>query len=94
LLTTAISGHSAKALLRPAPLLVFAMILLTFVSQFWVVGTMEALRGQMGSVAATPPTDALRVRFDRLHTVSVRLEMGVLIAGLVALVLTSRPTAP
>jgi hypothetical protein len=34
------------------------------------------------------------VRFDRLHTVSVRLEMGVLIAGLVALVLTSRPTAP
>ena len=94
LLATALSGHSAKALLRPAPLLVFAMILLTFVSQFWVVSTMEALRGQMGSVAATPPTDALRVRFDRLHTVSVRLEMGVLIAGLIALVLTSRPTAP
>src|SRR6202035_2139391 len=48
LLTTALNGHSAKALLRPAPLLVFAMISLTCVSQFWVVGTMEALRGQMG----------------------------------------------
>ncbi len=70
------------------------MIVLTFVSQFWVVGTMEALRTQMGSVAATPATNALRASFDRLHTISVRIESAVLFAGLVALAITSRKPAP
>jgi hypothetical protein len=90
LLATAVAEHSAKALLRPAPLLVLLMMALTFLSQFWVIGTMDALRAQMGSVSATPATSALRARFDRLHAVSVRLEMGVLAAGLIALALTSR----
>jgi uncharacterized membrane protein len=94
LIVTVIAEHSPKALLRPAPLLVLLMIVLTFLSQFWVIGTMDALRTQMGSVAATPATNALRARFDRLHTVSVRLEMGVLVAGLIALVLASRSPAP
>ncbi len=94
LITTMAAEHSVKALLRPAPLLVLAMIVLTFVSQFWVIGTMDALRGQMGSVSATPATNALRAKFDRLHTVSVRLEIGVLVAGLIALVLTSRRPGP
>jgi uncharacterized membrane protein len=93
LIATAVAGHSAKALLRPAPLLVLLMMALTFLSQFWVIGTMDALRAQMGSVSATPVTNALRARFDRLHTVSVRLEMGVLVAGLIALALTSRRPA-
>src|ERR1700722_2009197 len=56
LLVTAIWGRSAVALLRPAPLLVIVMLVLTFASQFWVMGTMDALRAQMGSVAAAPPT--------------------------------------
>ena len=78
------------ALLRPAPLLVIVMLVLTFVSQFWVMSTMDALRAQMGSVAAAPPTDALRASFDRLHRISVNLEMAVLVAGLLALFFTSR----
>jgi hypothetical protein len=90
LLVTAIWGRSAAALLRPAPLLVLAMVVLTFISQFWVSGTMDALRAQMGSVSATPATSQLRVSFDRLHGLSVRLEMAVLIAGLLALFFTSR----
>ena len=94
LIATAVGEHSPKALLRPAPLLVLLMMLLTFLSQFWVIGTMDALRAQMGSVAATPATNALRARFDHLHTLSVRLEMGVLAAGLIALALTSRRPAP
>jgi uncharacterized membrane protein len=93
LIATAVAEHSAKALLRPVPLLVLVMMALTFLSQFWVIGTMDALRAQMGSVSATPATNALRARFDRLHTVSVRLEMGVLVAGLIALALTSRKPA-
>jgi hypothetical protein len=48
----------------------------------------------MGSVSAMPASNALRASFDRLHTISVRLEMGVLLAGLAALVLISRKPAP
>jgi len=94
LIATAVEQRSVAALARPAPLLVFAMIVLTFISQFWVTGTMEALRAQMGSVAATPATNALRVSFDRLHVLSVRLEGAVLLCGLIALALTSRKPAP
>jgi hypothetical protein len=91
---TAMAERSAAALVRPAPLLVFAMIVLTFVSQYWVTGTMDALRVQMGSVSATPATNVLRASFDRLHVISVRLEGAVLLCGLVALALTSRKPAP
>src|SRR5579883_1002051 len=90
LLVTAIWARSAIALLRPAPLLVIAMVVLTFISQFWVMGTMDALRTQMGSVAATPATNNLRASFDRLHRISVDLELAVLAAGVVAMVFTSR----
>jgi len=91
---TALGERSAAALVSPAPLLVFAMIVLTFVSQYWVTGTMEAFRAQMGSVSATPATSALRISFDRLHVISVRLEGAVLLCGLVALALTSRKPGP
>ena len=90
LLVTAIWSRSAAALLRPASLLVLAMVVLTFVSQFWVTGTMDALRGRMGSVSATLASDQLRISFDRLHRISVNLEMVVLAAGLLALIFTSR----
>ena len=97
LIVTAIAERSPAALVRPAPLLVLAMIALTFVSQFWVTGTMDALRAQMiaqtGSVAATPASNALRVSFDRLHTASVRIEGAVLLCGLAALWLVSHKTA-
>jgi hypothetical protein len=94
LLVTALWGHSAAALLRPAPLLVFPMLVLTFVSQFWVIATMDALRAQMGSVAATPAGSTLRASFDRLHGLSVNLEMAVLVGGLIALFFTSRIPKP
>ena len=94
LIATAIGGRSFSALVRPAPLLVFVMIVLTFISQFWVTGTMEALRAQMGSVAATPATNALRASFDRLHVISVRLEGAVLFCGLAALAFASRKPTP
>ena len=94
LIATAAGARNPAALLRPAPLLVLLMIVLTFISQFWVSGNMAALRAQMGSLEVVPPGDALRASFDRLHRISVRLEVGVLLAGLAALFLTSRPPAP
>jgi hypothetical protein len=93
LIATAIEGKSAAALVRPAPLLVALMIVLTFVSQFWVSESMAALRTQMGSYDATPATNALRISFDRLHKVSVRIELAVLLSGLIALVFASRKPA-
>jgi hypothetical protein len=94
LVATAVGQRSAAALVRPAPLLVFAMIVLSLVLQFYVIGTMDALRAQMissvGSVSGTPGTNPLRASFDRLHTLSVRLEMAVLFGGIAALVLTAR----
>ena len=94
LVSTAVGQRSIAALARPAPLLVFLMIVLSMVLQFYVIGTMDALRAQMissvGSVSATPAGNPLRASFDRLHTLSVRLEMGVLVSGIAALVLTVR----
>jgi uncharacterized membrane protein len=93
LAATAAGARSFAALLRPGALLVGLMIVLTFVSQHWVTGAMDALRMQMGSVEATPASNPLRASFDRLHGVSVQLEMAVLLSGIAALVLTSRKPA-
>lgn len=94
LVATVAGARSAVALLRPAPLLVLLMVALTFISQFWISGNMAALRAQIGPLEALPASDALRVSFDRLHRISVRLEVAVLLAGLAALFLTSRTPSP
>jgi uncharacterized membrane protein len=83
-------AKSISALGRPAVLCVVAMMVLTAVSQFGVTTRLAALRNQMVSVDATPATNPLRVRFDRLHGVSVKLEGGVLLLGLAALFFTAR----
>ena len=73
------------SLVTPAALCVFLMIVLTVVSQHVVSPQMAVLRTQMGSIQATPAESPLRVEFDRWHRVSVRLESGVLLAGLVGM---------
>jgi hypothetical protein len=90
LVATVALEKSVAALARPAPLLVFVMILSTMASQFGVIARMDVLRAQMGSVDATPADNPLRVAFDRLHQYSVRLESVVLLSGLAALFLTAR----
>ncbi|HXQ27134.1 MAG TPA: DUF4149 domain-containing protein [Candidatus Acidoferrales bacterium] len=82
--------RSAKALARPAALGVILMLLLTLASQRFVIPRMAVLRTEMGSVDATPGSDPRRAEFDRLHSISVDLEGGVLVIGLVALFLTVR----
>jgi hypothetical protein len=90
LIATAALEKSVAALVRPAALLVFVMILCTMASQYSVIARMDVLRAQMGSVDATPAGNPLRLAFDRLHQYSVRLESAVLLSGLVALFLTAR----
>jgi len=83
-------ARTARWLIRPAALAVILMLLFTVASQHVVIPRMTALRNQMGSVAATPADSPLRVEFDRLHSVSVDLEAGVLLVGIVAIFLTGR----
>jgi len=81
---------SLRAFVEPAVLCVLVMAVLTIASQNYVIPKMEVLRGQMGSVAATPESDPRRAEFDRLHAASVRIEGGVLVVGLIGLFLASR----
>ena len=90
LLATMALERSVGALVRPAPLLVFMMIVCTTISQYGVIARMDQLRAQMGSIEATSAANPLRVAFDRLHQYSVWLESAVLLSGLVALFLTAR----
>jgi hypothetical protein len=83
-------ARSVKAVVKPAALGVVLMLLLTLESQRMVIPRMETLRRDMGSVDSTPPSDFRRAEFDRLHGVSVDLEAGVLLIGLVALFLSVR----
>ena len=82
--------RSLRAMTAPATLAVILMFVLTLASQRIVIPRMDVLRAQMGSVDAMPATNPLRAEFDRLHGISVQLEGGVLLIGLVALYLTAR----
>jgi hypothetical protein len=83
-------AQSFKGFVRPAAIGVLLMLLLTITSQRFVTPKLAALRTQMGSVAATPPTDPLRVEFDRLHGISVKIEGAVLLVGFAALFFSVR----
>ncbi|HMD32530.1 MAG TPA: DUF4149 domain-containing protein [Candidatus Acidoferrales bacterium] len=86
--------HNARALVRPAALLVFVMVILTAASQYGVAPRMADLRQQMvaehGSVAATPRTSPTREAFAHLHVASVGLELSTLLLGLGVLFITVR----
>jgi uncharacterized membrane protein len=71
-------------------ILIYAMILLTLVSQFAVGGRMAVLRTEMGIIDDIPQSDARRLEFNRLHQWSTRLEGAVLLLGLAVLYLTAR----
>ena len=64
-------------------LLVCAMLVLTLVSQFWIIPRMDTLRGSVGDFAAVPLDNPQRVQFDALHAWSTRVEGAVLLLGLV-----------
>ena len=93
LLMRVLRVRGLTALLAPAALCVGLMILLTAISQVAVSPRMAALRVQMGSIEATAEGNPLLAEFARLHTISVGLESGVLLVGMLALFLMAREAA-
>jgi uncharacterized membrane protein len=85
LLARVLRIRSLAGLVEPAALCVMLMILLTVISQVAVSPKMAVLRVQMGSIEATAAGSPLLAEFARLHTISVGLESGVLLAGMAAL---------
>jgi uncharacterized protein DUF4149 len=79
--------RSVANLVAPAAVCVGVMIALTAISQLTVSPRMAALRVQMGSIQATAAGNPLLAEFSRLHSISVSLESGVLLAGLAAMYL-------
>jgi uncharacterized membrane protein len=86
-------AQSVKALLQPAMLGVVLMMALTLVSQTRVTPRLAELRTEMVSVDATPKDDPRHIEFDRLHKVSVRIEVAVLVLGIAAVFCTVRSVA-
>jgi uncharacterized membrane protein len=70
-------------------ILICLMLVLTLVSQFWIIPHMDTLRARVGDFAVVPLTDPARVQFDALHVWSTRVEGAVLILGLIAVYLTA-----
>ena len=90
LLVRLVRTRSFASFATPAALCVVLMIALTAISQYTVSAKMAALRMQMGSIQATTADSPLLAEFSRLHTVSVSLESGVLLAGFAAMYLMVR----
>jgi uncharacterized membrane protein len=85
--------RSLTALLAPAALCVVLMIILTVISQLAVSPKMAVLRAHLGSIEATAAGNPLLAEFARLHTISVGLESGVLLAAMAALFLMVKDAA-
>jgi len=64
-------------------LLVCMMLVLTLVSQFWIIPRMDTLRASVGDFEAVPLDNPQRVQFNALHVWSTRVEGAVLLLGLV-----------
>jgi len=90
LLVRLIRTRSFASFVTPAALCVVLMIALTAISQYTVSAKMAVLRMQMGSIQGTTADSPLLAEFSRLHTVSVSLESGVLLAGFAAMYLMVR----
>jgi Domain of unknown function (DUF4149) len=82
--------RSLASFVTPAALCVVLMITLTAISQYTVSARMAVLRVQMGSIQSTGADSPLLREFSRLHTISVSLESGVLLAGFAAMYLMVR----
>jgi len=93
LLVRLIRIRSFASSVTPAAICVVLMIALTAISQYTVSAKMAVLRVQMGSIQGTAADSPLLAQFSRLHSISVSLESGVLLAGIAAMYLLVRELA-
>jgi hypothetical protein len=71
-------------------ILLILMLSLTAVSQFAIIPRMDLLRISAGEVSALPASNPIRAQFDSLHAWSTRIEMTVLLLGLIVLYSVAR----
>ncbi|HET7893409.1 MAG TPA: DUF4149 domain-containing protein [Candidatus Sulfotelmatobacter sp.] len=69
--------------------LICLMLVLTLLSQFWIIPRMDTLRASVGDFATVPLDNPGRAEFDSLHVWSTRVEGAVLLLGLVVVYLTA-----
>jgi hypothetical protein len=66
------------------------MLALTAISQFWIIPRMDVLRITVGEISALPASNPIRAQFDSLHAWSTRIEMTVLLLGVIVLYSVAR----
>jgi hypothetical protein len=71
-------------------ILILIMLALTAISQFAIIPRMDVLRISAGEVSMLPTSNPIHVQFDSLHAWSTRIEMTVLVLGLVVLYAVGR----
>jgi hypothetical protein len=70
------------------------MLALTAFSQFWIIPRMEAYRlAAGGAIDAVSPANPNRIGFNRLHNVSVKVEEGVMVGGVVLVFLLAHASS-
>jgi hypothetical protein len=69
---------------------IVVMLALTAISQFWIIPRMDVLRITAGEISALPAGNPIRAQFDSLHVWSTRIEMAVLVLGLIVLYSVAR----
>jgi hypothetical protein len=70
--------------------IVVFMLVLTAISQFAIIPRMDVLRITAGEISMLPVSNPTRAEFDSLHAWSTRIEMTVLLLGLVVLYSVAR----
>jgi hypothetical protein len=86
-------SDSSKTTKIVRPLLILVMVAAAALSHFWISPAMVSLRASMGvPIDEVPLNDPVRVWFNNLHQYSVALMGTAMIAGLVVLFLTVRPS--
>jgi uncharacterized membrane protein len=88
LLSSYLTNGSAR-IFAARHLLICMMLGLTFISQFWIIPRMDALRARVNDFTVMPIDNPLRMQFDALHVWSTRVEGTVLLLGLIAVYLTA-----
>jgi hypothetical protein len=69
--------------------IVFLMLGLTLLSQFWIIPRMDTLRATVSDFATVAIDNPVRAQFDALHVWSTRVEGLVLLLGLAVIYLTA-----
>ena|SRR5579859_7961919 len=70
-------------------LLVVLMLMLTLISQFWIIPRMDTLRATVSDFSTVPADNPARMQFDALHAWSTRVEGAVLLMGLIVVYLAA-----